>query len=412
MDINESSSKNGRKIAAVEWNGVNKQGNKVSGVIKNISIKKARTQLTQRGVTKIKIKEKQSSVLNFSFQSINKGDIAGFTRQIATMIKAGLPIIQAFEIIEKGIEKEVFKELITNVKTDIQQGMSLTEAFSQHPKYFDELYCSLVAAGEKSGALDILLDRIATFIEKSEDIKNKVKKAMYYPVAVMTISLIVTSILLLKVVPQFESVFQGFGAELPAFTQIIIKLSDFMQESFFHLVASTAIGIYLFNRAIDKSSKLKMIIDSLKLKLPIIGKVVQKAIIARFSRTLSTTFAAGVPLVKALQFTAGASGNQKYIQAILKIKEQVESGTSFTNAIEETGLFPILSVQMISAGESSGMLPEMLDKFAKIYETEVDDIVGGLSSLIEPIVISILGLLVGGLIIAMYLPIFQLGSLV
>lgn len=412
MATHESTNKHNRKISIVEWNGVNKQGNKVSGVIKNISTKRARIQLAQRGVKQLKVKEKKQSVFSFSFQTITKGDIAGFTRQIATMVKAGIPIIQAFEIIEKGIEKEVFKDLITGIKIDIQQGMSLAEAFRQHPKYFDELYCSLVAAGEKSGALDTLLDRIASFIEKNEDIKNKVKKAMYYPVAVAIISLIVTSILLLKVVPQFEAVFKGFGADLPAFTKVIISLSDFMRENFLQLIVLIIIGIYLFNRTINKSAKLRMMVDTLKLKLPIVGAVVQKSIIARFSRTLSTTFAAGVPLAKALRFTSGSSGNQKYIEAILQIKERVEAGTAFADAVEETNLFPALSIQMISAGESSGMLPEMLDKFANIYESEVDDIVGGLSSLIEPIVISILGLLVGGLIIAMYLPIFQLGSLV
>ncbi|MGB1272343.1 MAG: type II secretion system F family protein, partial [Endozoicomonas sp.] len=339
-------------------------------------------------------------------------DIALFTRQLATMMKAGVPLLQAFDITSEGIEKPSMQSLIGKIKNDVAGGSTLADALKSHPEYFDELYCSLVASGEQSGALETLLDRIATYKEKTEALKAKIKKAMNYPIAVVCVALIVTGILLIKVVPQFEEVFQGFGAELPAFTQMVIGLSEFVQSYWYIGLGGLIAAVFSLKRLMSSSKAARDTVDRLVLKLPIIGEILDKSAVARFGRTLATTFAAGVPLVDALDSVAGAAGNVVYSDATKRIKDDVSTGQQLQFAMKSSGIFPSMAVQMVSIGEESGALDEMLEKVATHYEDEVDNMVDGLTSLMEPIIMSVLGVLVGGLIVAMYLPIFQLGSVV
>ena len=328
------------------------------------------------------------------------------------MMKAGVPLLNAFDITTDGIEKPAMKELLLKVKNEVAGGTTLAEALRAHPKYFDDLYCNLVSSGEQSGSLETLLDRIATYKEKSEALKAKIKKAMNYPIAVVCVAFIVTGILLIKVVPQFEEVFQGFGAELPAFTQFVINISKFIQEWWFVVIFAVVAFGFLFKKLMLHSKAARDKKDRLMLKLPVIGPILDKSAVARFARTLSTTFAAGVPLVDALDSVAGAAGNVVFSDATNRIKEDVSTGQQLQFAMKGSGIFPAMAVQMVSIGEESGSLDEMLDKVATFYEDEVDNSVDGLTSLMEPLIMSVLGVLVGGLIIAMYLPIFQMGSVV
>ncbi|OED44559.1 type II secretion system protein F [Endozoicomonas sp. (ex Bugula neritina AB1)] len=399
------------KTATFLWNGKDKNGRKVKGEMQNISIALVKAELRKQGILSAKVRKKSIS-LGTKGGKIKPLDIALFTRQLATMMKAGVPLLQSFDITSEGMEKPAMQDLIGKIKSDVSSGTTLADALKNHPEHFDDLYCSLVASGEQSGALETLLDRIATFKEKTEALKAKIKKAMNYPIAVVCIAIIVTGILLIKVVPQFEEVFQGFGAELPAFTQMVVGLSEFVQAYWLYAIASIIGGIFGLQRLLKKSKLARNRLDRLVLKLPIIGPILEKSAVARFGRTLATTFAAGVPLVDALDSVSGASGNIVFEEATKRIKEDVSTGQQLQFAMRNASIFPSMAIQMVSIGEESGALDEMLDKVATFYEEEVDNMVEGLTSLMEPIIMSVLGVLVGGLIIAMYLPIFQLGAVV
>jgi type IV pilus assembly protein PilC len=345
-------------------------------------------------------------------KKITPFDIALFTRQMATMMKAGVPLVQSFEIVADGLENPSLRDLVLDIKTDVAAGNNFAGALRNHPKHFDDLFCNLVDSGEQSGALETMLDRVASYLEKSETLKKKVKKAMTYPISVLVVAMVVTGILLIKVVPQFEELFSGFGAELPAFTQMVIGISEWMQEWWFIGVAVIALIIYAFKEAKRKSPKFADKVDAYMLKMPIVGNILEKSAIARFGRVLSTTFAAGVPLVDALNSVAGATGNAIFRDAVLKIRDDVSSGTQLQFSMKQTGVFPAMAVQMVAIGEESGALDTMLDKVANYFEEEVDNLVDNLTAMMEPMIMSVLGVLVGGLIIAMYLPIFQMGQAV
>ena len=331
---------------------------------------------------------------------------------MATMMKAGVPLVQALEIVGKGHENPNMGELVLAIKTSIEGGSSFAESLSKHPKYFDDLFVNLVDAGEKSGALETLLDKVATYKEKTEAIKKKVKKALTYPAAVVVVAFIVTGILLYFVVPQFQDLFQGFGADLPAFTLFVINLSAWLQKYWFVVLASIAATGFAYAQAHLRSAKFRRLVDRVMLKLPIVGDILYKSAVARYHRTLSTMFAAGVPLVEAMESVAGAAGNIIFYEKIMEIRDQISSGTQLQLAMAQTALFPPMAVQMVAIGEESGALDGMCEKVAEFYEDEVDNMVDNLSSLLEPLIMAVLGVLVGGLIVAMYLPIFKLGSVV
>tara|TARA_R110000851_G_scaffold242776_2_gene395292 strand:- start:240 stop:1469 length:1230 start_codon:yes stop_codon:yes gene_type:complete len=396
-----------------EWIGVSTRGKRLEGELTGSSVALVKAQLRKQGITPSKVKRKAKPLFGIaSTQKITPKDIALVTRQIATMLMAGVPLIQSIEMIGSGSSNKSVSKLMETIADEVKAGQPLSQALRRHPRYFDDLYCDLVASGEQSGALDKIFDRVAIYKEKSEALKSKIKKAMFYPIAVLVIALIVTSILLIFVVPQFQDIFAGFGAELPAFTLFVIGISEFMQEYWWMmLIVIVAFG-WAFKEAKLKSLKLRDATDRAVLKLPIIGMILNKAAVARYARTLSTTFAAGVPLVDALDSAAGASGNAVYRYAILEIKAEVSSGNQMNWAMRNSKIFPDMVIQMVAIGEESGSLDGMLGKVATIYEQEVDDAVDGLSSLLEPMIMAVLGVLVGGLIIAMYLPIFQLGSVI
>ena len=395
-----------------QWVGVSAKGKKLEGELSGSSISLVKAQLRKQGITPSKVKRKQKSLFSSRVQKITAKDIALITRQIATMLMAGVPLIQSIEMIGSGAKNKSVAKLMEGIGDEVKAGVPLSLALRKHPRYFDDLYCDLVASGEQSGALDKIFDRVALYKEKAEALKSKIKKAMFYPIAVLVVALIVTSILLIFVVPQFQDIFNGFGAELPAFTLMVIGISEFMQEYWWMiLIALVAFG-YAYKEALLKSKKLRDANDRAVLKLPVVGMILNKAAVARYARTLSTTFAAGVPLVDALDSAAGASGNAVYRYAILEIKAEVSSGNQMNWAMRNSKIFPDMVVQMVAIGEESGSLDGMLAKVATIYEQEVDDAVDGLSSLLEPLIMAVLGVLVGGLIVAMYLPIFQLGSVI
>lgn len=400
------------KLATFVWQGKDKTGRKTRGEMQSTTVALVKAELRKQGITATKVGKKSLSLGLGGGGKIKPLDIALFTRQMATMMKAGVPLLQAFDITSEGIEKASMRDLIGKIKNDVAGGSTFADALKNHPDYFDDLYCSLVASGEQSGALETLLDRIATYKEKTEALKAKIKKAMNYPIAVVCVALIVTIILLVKVVPQFEEVFEGFGAELPAFTQMVINLSEMVQSYWYSVIGVLIVVVFLGKRTLKSSKSARDAVDRLLLKLPIIGEILDKSAVARFGRTLATTFAAGVPLVDALDSVAGAAGNVVYTQATRQIKEDVSTGQQLQFAMKSSGVFPAMAVQMVSIGEESGALDEMLEKVANFYEEEVDNMVDGMTSLMEPIIMSVLGVLVGGLIVAMYLPIFQLGSVV
>ena len=392
------------------WEGMDKKGNRVKG--KSLAPDEAalRADLRRQGIAASRVR-KQSQAFK-SGGKVNAGDIAVFSRQLATMLAAGIPLVQAFEIVGNGHEKPAMQKLILDIKQDVEGGTSLHESLAKHPLYFDDLYVNLVEAGEQAGALESLLDKIATYKEKTEALKKKVKKALFYPAAVLVVAIIVTAILLIFVIPQFESLFKGFGADLPAFTQFVIDMSKFVQsEGIFIAIVAGGAG-YAFFYFKKRSKKMREFLDRAALKFPIIGPILNKAAIARYARTLSTMFAAGVPLVEALESVAGATGNIVYENAVMKMRDEVSTGQRLQRAMEATGLFPNMVIQMIAVGEESGSLDEMSGKVATFYEAEVDNAVDAMSSLLEPLIMAILGVLVGGLVIAMYLPIFKLGAVV
>jgi len=399
------------KLQAFVWEGKDRKGNKSKGEVSGTNLALVKAQLRKQGINPDKVKKKPKPLFGGS-KKISPFDIAMLTRQLATMMKAGVPLVQSFDIVADGLENKGLQELVINIRNDISSGTSFAGALRKHPKHFDNLYCNLVDSGEKAGALEKMLDRIATYLEKTELLKKKVKKAMTYPIAVVVVAIIVTAILLVKVVPQFETLFQGFGADLPVFTQMVINLSEWLQAWWFVVLLGIAGTIFAFKEAVRRSQKFSDVVDRLVLKLPVVGEILDKSAVAKFGRVLSTTFAAGVPLVDALDSVAGATGNAVYRDAIDHIKNDVSSGTQLQAAMRQQDVFPIMAVQLTAIGEESGNLDEMLEKVAEHYEAVVDDMVDNLTALMEPMIMSVLGVLVGGLIIAMYLPIFQMGQVV
>lgn len=393
------------------YNGTNKRGEKVKGETTHRNIELAKAQLRKQGISVQTIKKKPKPIFSGK-KAIKAIDIAIFVRQLATMMKAGVPLTQAFEIVADSLENPSMKDLVLQIKADIEGGNNFEGALRKHPRYFDDLFCSLVGAGEQSGALETMLDRVATYKEKSEMLKAKIKKAMKYPIAVIVVAFIVTAILLIKVVPVFADLFHSFGAELPAFTQLVLNMSNFMIDYWWIALFGIGGAIIGFSEGKKRSKKFRDFLDRLALKLPIFGNIVYQAIIARFARTLSTTFAAGVPLIDALDSTAGATNNVVYYDATQKIKNDVATGQQLQFAMRSTNLFPSMAIQMVGIGEEAGSLEEMLDKVATYYENEVDNAVDGLTSLMEPMIMAFLGIVIGGLVIAMYLPIFQMGNVV
>ena len=394
------------------WSGTDKNGRQTKGEINASSQAMARAQLRQRGITPKTVKRKPKPLFGPRKKPIKPADIAIFTRQLATMMKAGVPLVQSFDIVADGLENPTMRKLVTTIKNDVAGGTGLAVSLSKYPRHFDELFCSLVGAGESAGTLEVMLDRVATYKEKTEALKAKIKKAMTYPIAVIVVALVVTGILLVKVVPQFAETFQSFGSDLPAFTLMVLRLSEFMQSWWLIILGAIIAVVYGVRELRLRSQGFAEGIDKLALKLPVIGGIAHDAVVARFSRTLATTFNAGVPLVEALESTAGAAGNSVYAKAILVIRDDVTTGSTLYQSVKSTGLFPNMLLQMISIGEESGQLDEMLDKVAAFYEEAVDNAVDSLSSLMEPMIMSILGILVGGLMVAMYLPIFMLGSVI
>ena len=409
---NKAKSKSEPSSTIFKWEGTDKKGNKVKGETTAANMTIARATLRKQGINAKKVRKKPKELFSASAKKITPLDIALFTRQLATMMKAGVPLVQSFEIVADGVDNPSMRDLVLKIKTEVEAGNSLAAAISKHPMYFDDLFCSLVDAGEQSGALETMLDRVAIYKEKSEALKLKIKKASKYPITVLIVAGIVTAILLLKVVPVFEELFAGFGAELPAFTQMVMGMSEWLQEYWYILLGVIVGGVFAFKQASIRSQAFRDAIDRTVLKLPIVGDIIFKATIARFARTLSTTFSAGVPLVEALVSVAGATGNVIYRNAVNTIKEEVSSGTQLNVSMRATGVFPPMAVQMVSIGEESGALDSMLDKVANYYEDEVDNAVDGLTSMMEPLIMAFLGVVIGGLIIAMYLPIFQLGAVV
>ena len=393
------------------WEGTDRKGKKVKGKAMAADEAAVRADLRRQGVVPKRIR-KQGKGLFAGGGTITTTDIAIFSRQLATMLGAGIPLVQAFEIVGAGHENAAMQKLIAAIKNDVEGGSSLAEAIAKHPLHFDDLFVNLVEAGEQAGALESLLDKIATYKEKTEAIKKKIKKALTYPAAVLIVALVVTTILLIFVIPAFEDLFQGFGADLPTFTRMVIDLSKFVRAQ--GLLIATMIGgsVAAFIYFKKRSRAMRHFLDRIMLKAPIIGPILEKAAVARYSRTLSTMFAAGVPLVEALESVAGATGNIVYEMAVLQIRDEVSTGQRLQVAMENTDRFPNMVIQMIAVGEESGSLDEMSAKVADFYEEDVDNAVDNLSSLLEPLIMSILGVLVGGLVVAMYLPIFKMGSVV
>jgi type IV pilus assembly protein PilC len=392
------------------WEGKDKKGNRVKGKSLAPDETVLRSELRRQGIAPSKIR-KQSAAPGRGGK-VKPEDIAVFARQLATMLAAGIPLVQAFEIVGNGNDKPAMQKLILDIKADVEGGTSLHESLGKHPLHFDDLFVNLVEAGEQAGALENLLDKVATYKEKTEALKKKVKKALFYPAAVLVVAVIVTIILLIFVIPQFESLFKGFGADLPAFTQFVIDLSKLVQaQGIYMAIVVGGLG-YTFFYFKKRSRKMREFLDRMSLKIPIIGPILVKSAIARYARTLSTMFAAGVPLVEALESVAGATGNIVYEDAVLRMRDEVATGQRLQRAMESTGLFPNMVIQMIAVGEESGSLDSMSAKVATFFEAEVDNAVDSMSSLLEPLIMAVLGVLVGGLVIAMYLPIFKLGSVV
>lgn len=404
------------KAAAVTstyvYRGVDKKGNKIKGEINGTSPAIVKTLLAKQGITARTVSKKPKPLFGSSGKAIKPADIAVFSRQMATMMKAGVPLVQAFEIVADGLENPNLRKMVLQIKDSVSAGGGFANALREHPKYFDNLFCNLVESGEHSGALETMLDRIATYKEKTEALKAKIKKALTYPTAVIVVAIVVTGILLVKVVPQFASTFSGFGADLPAFTLFVLHLSELAQAYWLYFLVIVIGAVFGLKQLARRSPKFAYLIDKYILRLPIIGQIIYLSIMARFARTLATTFAAGVPLIDALTSVAGAAGNRIYADAIIKVREDVSTGIQLNTALKARGIFPTLLIQMASIGEESGALDAMLDKVAVYYEEAVDNMVDSLTSLLEPMIMSVLGVLVGGLLIAMYLPIFQLGAVV
>lgn len=391
------------------WEGINRKGRRVSGQTKGHNPALVKAQLRQQGISPGRVR-KHSPMLPSLTHSVKATDITLLTRQLATLLKAGIPLLQAFDIINEGFDNRAVRELVQDLKQHIAAGTSLAEALRKQPRYFDELYCNLVAAGEQAGALETLLDRVAIHREKSEQLNGRIKKAMTYPVAVLVVASLVTGILLVHVVPQFQTLFAGVDGKLPTLTLQVIALSAFVQQAWWMLVLGIAAGIMGLRKAYRSSPRFRYWLDTGLLNAPLAGKLLTKSAVARYARTLSTTFAAGVPLVQALDSVAGAVGNAPFKQAIEHMRHDVSTGMQLNHSMANSGLFPSMAIQMTAIGEESGMLEQMLEKVANHYENDVDNQVDSLTSLMEPLIMVVLGGIVATLVIAMYLPVFQLGS--
>ena len=393
------------------WEGKDRQGKVVKGELAATNETLVRAEIRRLGLTPLKVRKKTKPLFSGA-KAIEPKDIAIFARQLTTMMTSGLPIVQALDIISQSAEKRSMQELVTEIKNDVESGNSLADALNKHRKYFDELFVNLVRAGEESGSLETVLGRVATYKEKTESLKGKIKKALFYPTAVIIVAFIVTTILLIFVIPQFEDLFQGFGTDLPAFTLFVIRISEYFQAYWWAIFGGVGAAIFVFMFFKRRSDPFNHFLDRVILRVPIFGPLTEKAAIARFARTLSTMFAAGVPLVEAMTPTAGATGNAVFRDAVLQMRDLAATGTPLRVAMQQSGLFPVMVIQMVAIGEETGALDSMLSKVADMYEEEVDNMVDAMSSLLEPLIMAFLGIVVGGLVIAMYLPIFKLGSVV
>ncbi|MBA1444122.1 MAG: type II secretion system F family protein [Chromatiales bacterium] len=394
------------------WEGSDKRGARITGETRATNVALVRAELRRQGVVPLKIRKKSAPLFGARKKKISSSDIAIFSRQLATMMTAGVPMVQAFEIIGRGHENPSMQDLILAVKADVEGGTALANALKKHPFHFDDLFCNLVQAGEHAGVLETMLHKIALYKEKTESIKGKIKKAVFYPIAVVLVAIVVTAIIMIFVIPQFEQLFRGFGADLPVFTRVVINIAHVVQDWWWAMVGGVVLAGYLIGGAWKRSRAFRHRVDRILLKLPILGPILNKAAIARFARTLSTMSTAGVPLVEALESVAGATGNVVYSDAVLRMREDVATGQSLQLAMRQRHLFPNMVVQMVAIGEESGSLDDMLAKVADFFEEQVDNAVDALSSLLEPLIMVILGTLVGGLVVAMYLPIFKMGSAV
>jgi type IV pilus assembly protein PilC len=390
------------------WEGKNKDGKAVRGEMRAASESVVQTTLRRQGITNTKVKKVRFKTGG----KVTEKDIALFTRQLATMMKSGVPLLQSFDIVGRGHDNPAVGKLLLDIKSDVETGSSLSQAFRKFPLYFDALYCNLVAAGEQAGILDTLLDRLATYKEKILAIKGKIKSALFYPIAVIVVAFIITAVIMIFVIPAFKDVFKNFGADLPAPTLLVIAISDFFVAYWWAIFGAIGGGLYFFLESWKRSEKVQMAMDRLLLRTPIFGDIVRKSVIARWTRTLATMFAAGVPLVESLESVGGAAGNHVYKVATRQIQNEVSSGTNLTTAMQNVNLFPNMVTQMVAIGEESGSLDSMLSKVADFFEQEVDDAVEAMSSLMEPLIMVVLGTLIGGMVVSMYLPIFKLGSVV
>jgi type IV pilus assembly protein PilC len=399
------------KAFVFTWEGRDRRGAKVTGETRAQSMTMVRAELRRQGVNPTKVKKKAQPLFTVK-KKITTSDLAIFTRQLATMMTAGVPLVQAFDIVGRGHENPAMQDMILSIKQDVESGTAVAVSLAKYPLHFDSLVCNLVAAGEQAGVLDVLLDKIATYKEKTESIKGKIKKALFYPIAVIAVAVIVSAVLLIFVIPQFKDLFASFGADLPAFTLMVIGLSDALQKWWWAVLLGFGAAGYVIANTFKRSQTFREAVDRTALKIPVIGPILNKAALARFARTLSTMFAAGVPLVEALDSVSGATGNVVYQNAVLKMREDVATGQSLQLSMRQLDLFPHMVIQMTTIGEESGSLDQMLGKVADFYEEQVDNAVDGLSSLLEPLIMVVIGGLVGSLIIAMYLPIFKLASVV
>ncbi len=400
------------KTSLYAWEGTDRKGNRIAGETRATNVATVRAELRRQGVNPLKVRKKAAPLLAARKKKIKAGDIAVFSRQMATMLAAGVPVVQSFEIVGRGHENPSMQDLILGIKADVESGTALSDSLRKHPLHFDDLFCNLVEAGEAAGVLDSLLDKIATYKEKTESLKAKIKKALFYPTAVIAVAILVTAIIMIFVIPQFKELFRSFGADLPAFTLMVIAVSEFLQAWWWAILGVLVAMGYGAGAYYKRSRKFRELLDRAILKVPIIGTIMHKAALARFARTLSTVFAAGVPLVDSLESVAGATGNIVYSNAVLRMREDVATGQSLQLTMKQQQLFPHMVIQMTAIGEESGSLDDMLAKVADFYEEEVDNAVDSLSSLLEPMIMVIIGGLVGSLVIAMYLPIFKMAAVV
>lgn len=400
------------KTPTFAWEGKDRRGAKIKGETRAVNTALLRAELRRQGINPSKVKRKGASLFSSRKKPIKSKDIALFSRQLATMMGAGVPLVQALDIVGRGHTNPSMQDLVLAIKGDIEGGTNLTDALKKHPLQFDDLFCNLVESGEQAGVLELLLDKIATYKEKTESLKGKIKKALFYPVAVLLVAVLVVSIIMIFVVPQFQEMFKSFGAELPVFTQLVVDMSDFMQQYWWLMLGGIVAFGFLFSKVWKRSRPLRQAVDRLLLKIPVIGPIVNKAALARFCRTTATMFTAGVPLVEALESVAGATGSIVYEDAVMTMREDVATGQSLTLSMRQQKIFPHMVIQMVTIGEESGALDDMLSKVADFYEEEVDNAVDALSSLLEPLIMVILGTIVGGLVVALYLPIFQMGQVI